>query len=75
MKNLHDELSRKRKSHIPEFREQVNSIFKQSTKSDLPQYINRLHKVVTQAYKRSEIPKADVESHFSQLAQVKDVGF
>ena len=73
MKSLHNELARKRKSHIPEYREQVNSIFKQAAKSDLPQYINKLHQVVAQAYKRSEIPKPDAETHFSQLTQVKDV--
>ena len=73
MKSMHNELARKRKSHIPEYREQVNSVFRQATKSSLPQYITRLHEVVTQAYKRSEIPKPDVETHFSQLTQVKDV--
>ena len=73
MKKLHNELARKRKSHIPEYRDQVNTIFQHAAKSDLPQYIRKLHEVVKQAYKRSEIPKPDAETHFSQMTQVKDV--
>ena len=73
MKSLHSELARKRKSYIPEYRQQVNSIFKQGARSDLSRYIIKLHETVSQAYKRSEIPKRDAETHLSQLTDVKDV--
>ena len=70
---IRGEAASKRRSYIPMLRDQLNSMFQLARKSDLPTYINELHHAGSNAFKRSEIPKADIEHHTSDMDTVKNV--
>ena len=74
-KKFNSELSKRRKSYIPDFRSSINSVLATATNGqyDLPTYIMSLHAVGQVAYKRSSISRPDLNDHVNQLDGIAEV--
>ena len=74
-KTFTSELSKRRKSLIPDYRNSVNSFLATATngKYDLPTYIMSLHSVGKAAYKRSSISRPDLNNHVTTLDEISEV--
>ena len=74
-KNFNSELSKRRKSYIPDFRTSINSVLAANTneKYDLPTYIKSLHSVGRSAYKRTSISRPDLSDHVTKLDSIAEV--